>query len=332
VNPRCSVLLTRRELATALAPADYLRSVEAAFRALATGRARVPAPLHLPCGAGGFHAKAAFLPGEPAVVALKLNGNFPGNPVARGLPTIQGALLLCDAADGSLLAIMDSIEITLRRTAAASVLAAQLLALPRPEAFTICGCGAQGRAHAEAFTAAFALRRGFAWDADPARAEYFARDVADALGIEMRACRDLATATRDSRLVLCCSSATRAFLEPGHVEPGTFIGAVGADSPAKSEIAPQLMAAARVVPDSLAQCLEMGDLRHAVAAGRMRPTDVHAELGAILEGTRPGRRESREIFVFDSTGLAVLDAACAAEALRAAAGRGLGAMVNLGVA
>jgi ornithine cyclodeaminase/alanine dehydrogenase-like protein (mu-crystallin family) len=74
----------------------------------------------------------AALWGERMLAALKLNGNFPSNP-ARGLPTIQGVILLCDADTGAVLAIMDSIEITVRRTAAASALAAKHLAKPGAE-------------------------------------------------------------------------------------------------------------------------------------------------------------------------------------------------------
>ena len=92
---------------------------------------------------GGFHAKGAFFAGARKVVAVKLNGNFPGNPERNGLPTIQGAILLSDAADGRLLAILDSIEITVRRTAAASALAAQCLARPGTEVLAIIGCGGQ---------------------------------------------------------------------------------------------------------------------------------------------------------------------------------------------
>src|SRR5258708_13610676 len=84
--------------------------------------------MHMPVQNGGFHVKGALAILDRAHVAVKLNGNFPGNPQRHGLPTIQGVVLLCDATDGSLLPVIDSIEITLRRTAAASALAAPALA------------------------------------------------------------------------------------------------------------------------------------------------------------------------------------------------------------
>ena len=88
-------------------------------------------------------------------------------------------------------------------------------------------------------------------------------------------------------------------------------GAVGADSPVKSEIDPDLMAAAKVAADSLEQCAAIGDLHHAIEAGRMVGEDVHAELGDLIAGSRPGRESDEETIVFDSTGTALQDVASA---------------------
>ena len=96
------------------------------------------------------------------------------------------------------------------------------------------------------------------------------------------------------------------------VRPGTFIAAVGADSPDKSEISPALMAAAKVVTDVTAQCAEMGDLHHAIAAGMMTKADVHAELGELLVGEKAGRASPDEIIIFNSTGTGLQDVAVAA--------------------
>ena len=111
---------------------------------------------------------------------------------------------------------------------------------------------------------------------------------------------------------------------PGDVAPGTLVAAVGADNPAKQEIAPDLLAASAVVVDSLEQCATIGDLHHALGAGVMKREDVRAELGEVLAGTRPGRRAPDEVVVFDSSGVALGDVAAAAaayeKALRAGAG------------
>ena len=106
-TPQPVLVVCRRDIQALLAPRDYLAAVEAGFRASVAGDAFAPPPLHLRAEEGGFHAKGATFTAARSYVALKLNGNFPGNLLRNGLPTIQGAILLCDATNGSLLAIMD---------------------------------------------------------------------------------------------------------------------------------------------------------------------------------------------------------------------------------
>jgi ornithine cyclodeaminase/alanine dehydrogenase-like protein (mu-crystallin family) len=302
-----TLILTRLDIQALMEAPDWLDAVEQGFRALAEGKAESPTPMHLQMEGGAFHAKGASLRSGRPCIAVKLNGNFPENPTLRALPTIQGAVLLCDGIDGRLLAILDSGEVTLRRTAAASALAARLLARRNSQSLMICGCGEQGLAHFEALRGLFPIRSCFAWDKDPGKAEAMAKRFD---GVE--AVSELAKAAQMSEIIVTCTSSGQAFLEDHHISPGTFIAAVGADSPAKSEIAPGLMARARIVVDSLDQCAAMGDLRLAIAAGTMGRNDVHAELAQIVTGARQGRTSDEEIFLFDSTGTAIADVASAA--------------------
>lgn len=310
-GPADCLILSRGEIAALMRTGDWLDAADAAFRALGEGRADAPAPLAIDGLGGVFHAKAAGLRGPRHVVALKLNANFPENPGARGLPTIQGALLLCDGGDGTLLAIMDSIEITLRRTAAATALAARHLARSDAASVLICGCGAQAAAQLDALRGVLPLTRLQAWDRDHDRAAAFAR-AQSASGLAAEAAVDLEKAAGASDVIVTCTTARRAFLERDMVRPGTMVAAVGADSPEKNEIAPALMAGAKIVADISAQCFAMGDLRHAVAAGAVAPDAVHADLAELVTGARPGRTTPDEIFVFDSTGTGVQDTAAAA--------------------
>ncbi len=319
-----TLLLSRDHIAGLLSPVDYLDAVRSAFRASKEGRAQSPPPLHVAGIDGGFHAKGAFLDDGQKVVAVKLNGNFPSNPERFGLPTIQGAILLCNAERGTLLAILDSIEITVRRTAAASALAATHLARPNASTMAICGCGGQAIAQAEAIAAVLPIRRAFAWDRDSSKAECFAEAISDRLGIAFEAVRELGAATLSADVIVTCTTAQTPFLTKDHVSPGSFIAAVGADNPDKNEIAPSLMACATVVVDVLDQCLSMGDLRHAVAAGVMTAGDVHCDLGDLVSGLANGRVRQDDIFVFDSTGTAIQDVTSALIAYERARLAGLG--------
>jgi len=304
-----ALILSRRDVRALMAPADWLAAAETAFVAAAAGRGHAPPPMHVHGDGGVFHAKGARLDLDRRFVAVKVNGNFPGNPGERGLPTIQGAILLCDASDGRLLAILDSMEVTLRRTAAASALAARHLARPDSETLLVCGCGEQGAAHVAALRDLFPLRRVFAWDRDPARAETLARSIPD---IEATAVADLGEPARSSDVIVTCTTAREPFLGADVVRPGSFVAAVGADNPDKSEIRPDLMAEVRIVADSIDQCAAMGDLCNAIAAGAVCRDDVDSELADVVAGARPGRTDPDEIILFDSTGTAVQDVAAAA--------------------
>lgn len=310
LTPPASLILSRSEIVSLMRRADWLAAAEAGFQAAGEKRVEAPPPLAIHGANGAFHAKAAGLRGERHFVALKLNGNFPGNPDRLGLPTIQGAILLCDGASGAVLAIMDSIEVTLRRTAAATALAARFLARPDSATVLICGCGAQVIAQLDALRDILPIRRCLAWDRDLERASDFA-GFASAEGLDAAVSTDLAADARASDIIVTCTTSRRPFLDPDIVGPGTFVAAVGADSAGKSEIAPALMANAKVVADSVDQCAAMGDLRHAIAARAMTREAVHAELAEILCGARTGRETPGEVTIFDSTGSGLQDVAAA---------------------
>jgi ornithine cyclodeaminase/alanine dehydrogenase-like protein (mu-crystallin family) len=323
-----TLILTRDDLVALLRPSDYLEAVEAGFRALGSGEAVSPAPLHLPFRHGGVHAKGAVWTSAGAA-AVKVNANVPDNPATRGLPTIQGALLLIDTVSGRLLAIMDSVEITLRRTAAATALAARMLARPQAESLAVCGCGAQALAQVDALLEVLPFRTLRLWDRDPSRAEILAQSLARREGLAVQVADGLDGATIGADAIVTCTTALAPFLDLTHVAPGTFIAAVGADAPDKSEIAPRLMARAHVVADVLDQAMTMGDLRHAVAAGAMSVADVRAELADLLCGRAPGRTNAEEIWLFDSTGSGVQDVAAGVVAYARAREAGAGMRVRL---
>ncbi len=134
----------------------------------------------------------------------------------------------------------------------------------------------------------------------------------------------LGKAASASDMIVTCTTACMPYLGANHVRPGTFVAGIGADSPEKNELQPQLLACASVVVDGLEQCLQIGDLQHAIAAGAMTARDVHATLAEVVTGNKPGRRNDDEITVFDSTGMAVLDVAAAVRIHELARAHGAG--------
>jgi alanine dehydrogenase len=325
-----TLILTQPDVRRLLGLDECIAAVEAAFRLHAEGRSLDPGVLGIRSRDGGFHIKAAGLELDRLYFAVKTNGNFSANPQRRGLPAIQGVIVLCDGEDGRPLAVMDSIEVTVRRTAAATAVAARRLARADASVVTICGCGRQGREQLRALARVLPLRRAYAFDADAAASAAYARDLAAELNLDVRAVRDHGEAVGTSDVCVTCTPSRRPFLFRAQVKAGTFVAAVGADSADKQELDPELMAAGVVVVDVLEQCARIGDLHHALEAGVLARDDVHAELADVVTGRKPGRRSAEEITIFDSTGTALEDVAAAAIVYERAVASGAGLDVVLG--
>ena len=237
--------------------------------------------------------------------------------------------MLADAGNGEPLAVMDSGSVTALRTGAATAVAAKFLARRDARTATIVGCGVQGEVQLAAIAAVLPLRHAWMLDTDHARAESVAARAGASLSLRVEAAKDLRTALGDSDVCVTCTPSRRAFVMAADVRPGTFIAAVGADNPTKQEIDPELIASATLVVDVLAQCAEIGELHHVLAAGLMTREQVHAELADVVSGRRPGRTNRDEITVFDSSGTALQDVAAAIAVYEKARAAGRGTEVTL---
>lgn len=324
-----TLLLTQRDVARVLDVERCIDAVERAFLLHAHGRSMKPAVVGTHVEGGGFHVKAAGLDGDRAFYAAKVNANFPENPRARGLPTIQGVVLLFDASSGTPLAIMDSIEITRLRTAAASAVAAKHLARPDARTMTIIGCGAQAPSHLRALLAVRRIERVMAFDTVLDRAESFARAMRSSTDAHIDVVTDHRAAARASDIVLTCTPARAPILFADDLAPGVFVAAVGADNEDKQELDAGALAASVVVADLVEQCAMIGDLHHALDAGVMTIADVRADLAGVVSGMQPGRISPEERVIFDSTGTALQDVAAAALAYERACALGVGTPIIL---
>jgi len=307
-----TLVLRRSDVAALLGIDDCIATVEQAFRLYAEGKTSPPGVLGIHARTGGFHIKAGLLDLNKCYFAAKTNSNFPENARRFGLPLIQGVIVLCDAENGYPLAVMDSMEITVIRTGAATAVAAKYLARPDSSVATICGCGNQGRISLRAITKVLPLKQVYAFDKEPTLAESFGSELSKELGIDIKATNDLAWAARQSDVCVTCTPSKKFFLKREYVRLGTFVAGVGADNEEKQELDPKLLQANKVVVDLLEQCATIGDLHHALAQGLMTRAEVHAELGDVIAGKKPGRTSADEVIIFDSTGTALQDVASAA--------------------
>ncbi len=320
VDSRCGDLfmLGAAELRANLTPARCLAALEDAYRHLHSAPTDHGRSIGFATRDGKFHVKAGLFPGTHKYFAAKVNANYPGNQQRFGLPTIQGLIVLCACADGRPVAILQSGELTGRRTAAATALAAKHGARPESRALALIGCGTQARHQVEAIRGVLPIERVTAVDVEPTRAEALSAWVIETLGIDAVPTTVIADAVAGSDITVTCTTATRAIIARDMVPDGCFIAAVGADNPDKQELDPELFANARILVDDPDQCAEGGDLAHAMRAGTATPEKVAATLADMASGAKPGRIAKNEIVIFDSTGTGVQDVAAAAAAYEAA--------------
>lgn len=282
----------------AVSPALAYEAVRDAFLAYARGEWTMPPKVYVGSyPAGDFRAMPALGAGY---ALLKWVTSFPGNP-SRGLPTVTGIVLLSNADDGRLLALLDAASVTALRTAAAAVLAAETLRRQDARSYAVVGCGVNGAETVRALVARGVLP--LVWDVDPARR--------DAVAAEHGA--HLASSAEEALscdVVVTVTPGHEPLYLPGSLRPGQHVSLMGADGPGKAEVAVEEIARARLFCDDWEQASHGGELTGAVAAGLVTRKDV-TDLGAVLAGSARGRLRADEITLFDSTGLAIQDLAIA---------------------
>jgi len=229
---------------------------------------------------------------------------------------VTGLVLLSDASNGMLKAVLDAGAVTSLRTGAAAVLAAETLGRPDAETAAVIGAGVNGEAAARTFIARG--RRVELWDIDRTQSE----DVAERIGAEVAAGREEALA---ADLLVTVTPGRQVVLDEGSLLRGQHASLMGADGPGKAEIAVAELERVQVFCDDWEQASHNGDLVHAVEAGVLARDDV-SQLGDVLIGTAEGRKSDDDITVFDSTGLAIQDLAIALAALERADELGLPAI------
>jgi alanine dehydrogenase len=285
----------------AVSPGRALDAVREAFIAYARGEWSMPPKVYVPAyPAGDFRAMPALGAGH---ASLKWVTSFPSNP-AHGLPTVMGLVLLSDASNGMLRAVLDAAAVTALRTGAAAVLAAETLGRQDAGEAAVVGAGVNGKAAARTFLAHG--REVMLYDVDPERLA----SAAEELGAR--------AATREealgASLLVTMTPGHEILLPEGALRPGQHVSLMGADGPGKTEIAVKELVRTKVFCDDWEQASHNGELVHAVEAGALQREQV-TELGAVLVGDEPGRTGDDEITTFDSTGLAIQDLAIALAAM-----------------
>lgn len=323
------IVLGASALGELLTPKLAIDALQRAYADLHAAPDDGPQTLAFATPHGKIHVKACLAPAAGRYFAAKINANYPDNAARLGLPTIQGVIALFCRQTGRPLALLQSGELTARRTAATAALAAKYGARPGAHRLAVVGAGAQARAQIEAMASLFALTELKIFDIDGARAENLAAWATDTIGIEAATEDGVVAAVRDADIIVTITPSRAAFLRPEMIVQGAFVAAMGADNQGKQEIDPELFRVARVILDDIAHCAIEGDLAHALAAGAIVRGEVVADLAMLAAGAARARLADDDIVLFDSTGSGLQDVAAAGAAYEAAVAIGAGAPVSL---
>ena len=307
-----------------LTMAEIIDLLETAFKEKGEGRVEMPPKPGIHPGGGDnfIHAMPAYIPALNAA-GVKWVSGFPDN-YQRGLPYITGLLILNDPETGLPLAVMDCVWITAMRTGAATAVAARRLARPESSVLGILGCGVQGRTNTEALKVLFPLERVMAYDVRPEAVESFARFVAAEFGLEVVPVDHPRQAVSGCDLVVTAGPILKtphATIQAGWLDAGAFASLVDFDSywhPAA------LKEADKFCTDDVPQ------LEHYRSVGYFQDIPpVHADLGELVTGKKPGRQTAEERTMACNLGLALDDMAVAPTLYQRAVEQGIGTWLPL---
>jgi ornithine cyclodeaminase len=238
-------------------------------------------------------------------IGVKLVNVVPKNS-ARNIPTVVGTYVLMSAVTGEALAIIDCPELTARRTAAASALAASKLARTDARHHLVAGAGKLAPYLARAMRTVRPIEKTTIWARNPDRAAAVADDT-DACVAE-----DLEAAVRQADIISCVTTATRPVVKGAWLSPGTHLDLIGAFRPDMREVDDDAVRCASLFVDTRDGALhEAGELLDPISRGVVSVEDVRADLAELVAGNHPGRQSEQEITLFKSVGTAIEDYAAA---------------------
>jgi ornithine cyclodeaminase/alanine dehydrogenase len=316
--------LSRKDVETINLPMRLIiDALDAMFKEKGAGRTEMPPKPGIHTRPDAFiHAMPAYVPSLESA-GIKWVSGYPGNQ-EKGLPYITGLLILNDPETGIPLAIMDCSWITAKRTGAATAVAARYLARPESATVGIVACGVQGRSNLEALSSLFKITKVKAYDLYPEIAERYAREMSDALDLEIEPVKTPVEAVKGLDMVVTSGPILKnpkPLIDPGWLAPGAFASPVDFDSYWKAEA---LREVSKFATDDLAQ---MHYYRH---EGYFKETpQPYADLGEIAAGLKPGRESAGERTMSMNLGIALEDMVTAIRIYKLAKAKRIGVELSL---
>jgi alanine dehydrogenase len=295
-----------------------------------TGKAVMPVRLVVPLPQ--IEGRITTMPGylnEDKALGMKVVTFFPNN-LKQNLPQILATVMLFSADTGKMIAAMDGNYITAIRTACVSAMATKALANPESRVLGVLGAGVQARAHIRALTKIRDISEIRVYDIFEASARQLQESLQEEVGVKIDVVQSAREAVLGADLLVTVTTAREPIVKVDWLKPGMHINAVGSHRPDLREIDGATLAAAKIVVDSREAIMaECGDILLAIQEKAITANCVHAEIGEVLAGKKPGRTSADEITLYKAVGIAIQDVATAHLVYRKALERNVGTNIEV---
>lgn len=321
-----TLLLKKEEVSRLIGIKEVIGTVEEAYKAFNSNQVVQPGyvGIHLPPPRGEIDFKLGYCTSNEMISMKASSGGFIDNPTAYGVPSGMGTILLFDARTCALACVMDGSLITGLRTGAAGAVSVKVLARKNARQIASIGTGNQARMQIRAINEVMRIEGIHAWDSSPDALRKYKADIESEFGIPVVMAGSKKEAVEQADILITTTRGKGSLVEAGWVRPGTHIVAIGTDQRGKQELDPEIFRNAKIVNDSIEQCIEKGETWHPLNRKIITREDIHGEIGEILLDKKPGREDDEEVTIFDSTGMAIQDNTTSARIYRNALERGLG--------
>jgi ornithine cyclodeaminase/alanine dehydrogenase len=302
-------LINKEEVRQLLNMKDVIAAVEEAYKAFNSDQVVQPGyvSIHLPSPRGEIDFKAGYYKLDEVISMKASSGGFINNPKDFNLPTGMGVILLFDAKTCALVCIMDGSLITGFRTGAAGAVSVKALARKNAQKITSIGTGNQARNQIRAIHEIMKIGEIHGWDSNPDALTKYKIDIESEFGIPVIMANSKREAVEQADILITTTRGKGSLVEASWVKAGTHIVAIGTDQQGKQELDPELFRNAKIVNDSIEQCIEKGETWHPLNKKIITKDEIYGEIGEILLGKKPGRENDEEVTIFDSTGMAIQD-------------------------
>lgn len=320
-----TLLLAIKDVKEALSLKEVISAIEEGYIAYNAGQVQQPeiVSIEIPENNGETDIKSCYNKLNESI-SVKIASGFYNNGKNNDLPTMIGTILLFDGKTGAPLCIMDGSLITGIRTGAAGAISSKLLARKNSKTVAVFGGGGQARMQIYALCQVMDIQEVRVYSEYQKELIKYKLDIEKNTYAKVIICATPEEAIKNADIAISTTPTRKYIVDKSLVKPGMHIVAVGADMAGKNEWDPRIFKGAKIVNDSIAQCVSRGETRNAIISGVIKETDIYAEIGQLMAGEKPSRESDDEITIFDTTGMGIQDNVTAVKVYEIAKKNGLG--------